>query len=144
MFIRVSALEFSLPTKISPLLYIHPLEEKFNLLNSGERENSIPISDNQDNLADEELIEIGEELSTQIDRASIAPIFDDFNDFDEFEDDDDDEEFDYNKVKVSHLRRMVAIKGLSQKFKQKLGKTPRSAKKAELVKFLSTTSIFDD
>ena len=83
-----------------------------------------------------------EELPSQIDKTSLDPIFDDFNDFDDIE--DDEEEIDYNKVKVSNLRRIITIKRLGQKFPQKLGKTPIVARKAEIVKFLSTTSIFDD
>ena len=76
-----------------------------------------------------------EETITQIDKASLAPIFED--------EDEDEEEVDFQGCTVSHLRRIVTIKGLGKKFREKLGKYPGNAKKAEIVKFLNETSIFD-
>jgi hypothetical protein len=76
-----------------------------------------------------------EETITQIDKASLAPIFED--------EDEDEDEVDFQGCTVSHLRKIVTIKGLGKKFREKLGKYPGNAKKAEIVKFLNETSIFD-
>lgn len=79
--------------------------------------------------------EYEDENITQIDKASLAPIFED--------EDEDEEEVDFKGCTVSHLRKIVTIKGLGKKFREKLGKYPGNAKKAEIVKFLNETSIFD-
>ena len=87
------------------------------------RKTLAPIIDNQ------------EELPTQIDKSSLEPIFDD--------DLDEEEDVDWNELKVGELRKVITIKGLGKKFREKLGKSPRESKKAEIVKFLAETSIFD-
>jgi hypothetical protein len=74
-----------------------------------------------------------EETITQIDKASLAPIFED----------EDEDDVDFQSCTVSHLRKIVTIKGLGKKFREQLGKYPGNAKKAEIVKFLNETSIFD-
>ncbi len=90
--------------------------------------------DLNDNVTEEaEIEEYEDETITQIDKASLAPIFED----------EDSEEVDFNSCTVSHLRRIVTLKGLGKKFREKLGKYPGNAKKAEIVKFLNETSIFD-
>jgi hypothetical protein len=75
-------------------------------------------------------------LPSKIDKASLAPIF---------EDEDSEEEFvDYQiHCTVTQLRKIVTAKGLSKKFREKLGKSPRESRKAEIIKFLEETSIFD-
>ena len=81
------------------------------------------------------IIDDAEDLPTQIDKSSLEPIFDD--------DLDEDEDVDWNELKVGELRKVITIKGLGDKFREKLRKSPRESKKAEIVKFLSETSIFD-
>ena len=81
------------------------------------------------------IIDDKEELPTQIDKSSLEPIFDD--------DLDEEEDVDWNELKVGELRKVITIKGLGNKFREKLRKSPRESKKAEIVKFLSETSIFD-
>lgn|GEM_PF-3022603 len=76
-----------------------------------------------------------ENLATQIDKSSLEPIFDDNL--------DEEEDVDWNELKVGELRKVITIKGLGNKFREKLRKSPRESKKAEIVKFLSETSIFD-
>ncbi len=78
--------------------------------------------------------QIEENLPTQIDFASLDPIFDD---------EEKEEDVDWNQLKVSELRKVITIKELGQKFREKLGKAPRDARKAEIVKFLQSTYIFD-
>ena len=88
-----------------------------------------------DNATEEaESSEYEDENITQIDKASLAPIFED--------EDEDEEEVDFQSCTVSHLRKIVTIKGLGKKFKEKLGKYPGNAKKAEIVKFLNKTRPF--
>lgn len=76
---------------------------------------------------------VTEEAKIEEDKASLAPIFED----------EDEEEVNFNSCTVSHLRKIVTIKGLCKKFREKLGKSPGNAKKAEIVKFLNETSIWD-
>ena len=83
------------------------------------------------------IIDNEEELPTQIDKSSLEPIFN------EDEDEDEDEDVDWNELKVGELRKVITIKGLGNKFREKLRKSPRESKKAEIVKFLNETSIFD-
>lgn len=73
-----------------------------------------------------------EETITQIDKASLAPIFE--------EEEEAGEEVDFQSCTVSHLRKIVTLKGLGKKFSEKLGKYPGNAKKAEIVKFLNETA----
>jgi hypothetical protein len=73
------------------------------------------------------IVDDQEELPTQIDKSSLDPIF------------DEDLDADWNKLKVSELRKVITIKGLSKKFREKLGKSPRESKKAEIIKFLNET-----
>lgn len=75
-----------------------------------------------------------DELPTQINKSSLEPIFDD---------NDEEEEVDWNQLKVGELRKVITIKGLGKKFREKLRKSPRESKKAEIIKFLNETSIFD-
>jgi hypothetical protein len=81
------------------------------------------------------IVDDKEELPTQIDKYSLEPIFDD--------DLDEEKDADWNELKVSELRKVITIKGLGNKFREKLGKSPRESKKAEIIKFLNETSIFD-
>ena len=76
----------------------------------------------------EESIDLSElPTITQVDSKSLAPLFED----------EDEEDADWNKLKVTELRKVITRKGLGQKFREKLGKSPRKAKKAEIIKFLS-------
>ncbi|MDJ0593080.1 MAG: hypothetical protein QNJ72_24365 [Pleurocapsa sp. MO_226.B13] len=88
---------------------------------------------------------------TKVDKKSLDEIFESSSDEleatekpsqDELED-EDSEEVNYNKVKVDQLRKLVTKKGLGKKFREKIGKSPRNARKAEIIKFLNETSIFD-
>ncbi len=88
----------------------------------------------------EELKVITHDLSelptiTKVNSKSLAPLFED--------EEGEEEDADWNKLKVTELRRVITIKGLGKKFREKLGKSPREAKKAEIIKFLQSTSIFD-
>ncbi len=74
-------------------------------------------------------------LLSQIDKSSLDPVFDD--------DINEEKDADWNELKVGELRKVITIKGLGNKFREKLGKSPRESKKAEIVKFLEKTSIFD-
>ena len=73
-----------------------------------------------------------EELPAQTDQTSLEDIF--------FED-EDSEEVDYQNCTVPQLRKIVTVKGLGKKFREKLDKPPRNARKAEIIKFLKETSI---
>jgi hypothetical protein len=86
-----------------------------------------------ENALEQAEVEEDEETITQIDKASLAPIFED----------EDEDDVDFQSCTVSHLRKIVTIKGLGKKFREQLGKYPGNAKKAEIVKFLNETSIFD-
>ena len=91
--------------------------------------------DLNDNVTEEaEIEEYEDETITQIDKSSLEPIFDDI---------EEEKEVDWNQLKVGELRKIVTIKGLGNKFREKLRKSPRDSKKAEIVKFLNETSIFD-
>ncbi len=98
------------------------------LQQSGKQDSSVVEISQQDSLNLSELLTI-----TQIDSKSLAPLFDD----------EDEEDADWNKLKVTELRKIITIKGLGQKFREKLGKSPRESRKAEIIKFLEETSIFD-
>ncbi len=84
------------------------------------------------------VVDDNDELPTQIDKSSLEPIFND-ND----EEEEEEEEVDWNQLKVGELRKVITIKGLGNKFREKLGLSPRESKKAEIIKFLNETSIFD-
>lgn len=86
-----------------------------------------------ENALEQAEVEEDEETITQIDKASLAPIFED----------EDEDDIDFQSCTVSHLRKIVTIKGLGKKFREQLGKYPGNAKKADIVKFLNETSIFD-
>ena len=70
-----------------------------------------------------------ENLPTQIDKASLDLIFDE---------EEEEESADWNKLKTPELRKIITMKGLGMTFREKLGKAPRAARKAELVKFLES------
>lgn len=82
------------------------------------------------------LSESSEKLPSKIDKASLAPIFEDEDS------EEEEEEVDYQiHCTVTQLRKIVTAKGLSKKFREKLGKSPRESRKAEIIKFLEETSI---
>ena len=88
-------------------------------------QNELPIEE----VEAEKEANLEENLPTQIDKASLDLIFDE---------EEEEELADWNQLKTPELRKVITIKGLGIKFREKLGKAPRAARKAELVKFLES------
>ncbi len=99
-------------------------ETKSPLQQKDKQDSSVAEISQEDSLDLSELPTI-----TQVDSKSLAPLFKD----------EDEEDVDWNKLKVTELRRVITIKGLGKKFREKIGKSPRESRKAEIIKFLQET-----